>query len=276
MSQPPQATPGQSPADPSTPTLWRCFATAVEFLTRVPLTDTTAATPAYCLLSLRRAVVFFPLVGALIGVFTASLFWIGSINFPPLVAAFIAIGCEAMLTGAFHEDAFADTWDALGGGWTRAQVLEIMKDSRLGTYGTIALVVGVGLRVAAIASFPADKLLWGFASIVAASTLGRIAIVGMMATTAPIGDRESAAKDVSGTQTWGTVFVASMLTMPFWVPWFSLHPAIAIGSTVAAVLVLAWFRRKIVRRVGGTTGDLLGCSAYLVQLVVLIGSTCHA
>lgn len=249
------------------------FTTAVQFLTRIPVQGAMDGTPEFYYTALRKSVVFFPLVGALVGTFTATAAFTASIGLSPMLAALIAIGLEAWLTGAFHEDAFADTWDALGGGWNRDQVLEIMKDSRLGTYGTIALVIGVGGRIIATSELIAVSTVWGLASIIAASTLGRIAILVMMVTTPPITDRASQAKDVSGMQTWKTLVVGTLIAIPGWIVWALWSPSIAMFTLILSGLILWWFRRKIIRRVGGTTGDLLGCSAFLVQLAILIVST---
>jgi adenosylcobinamide-GDP ribazoletransferase len=255
------------------PTDVECFATAIQFLTRVPVTGAMGKDAEYYYAALRRAVLYFPLVGGLIGLFTAGVFLGASWVFSPIVCAFIAVGLEAMLTGGFHEDAFADTWDALGGGWTREQVLEIMKDSRLGTYGTLGLILGVGGRVVALSTLFSMGSTWTLVSILAASTLGRVAILGMMATTSPIADQASQARDVAGTQTLKTLGLSAVIASPFWVGWFWMSPLIALMTCLVNVVILVWFRRKILARVGGTTGDLLGCSAYSSQLIVLIGST---
>ncbi|QEG38204.1 Cobalamin synthase [Roseimaritima ulvae] len=247
---------------------------AVQFLTRLPVPSSSETSAAAYAATLRRSVVLFPLVGGLVGLATAGVFVVASlIGLPPLVAAIVALGCEALWTGAFHEDAFADTCDALGGGWTRAQVLKIMKDSRLGTYGTVALVVGVGGRAAAMASLVTDGIVWPLLAITAAAAWGRIAIVAMMVFTAPIENRDSHAKDISGMQTGATLLIAALLSLPLWIGWLLFAPLLAIVSLAAATLVLVWFRHKILKRVGGTTGDLLGCSAFLVQLVILIGAS---
>jgi len=253
--------------------LWDSFATAVQFLTRIPIPGPMQGTPTYYQQALSRSVVFFPLVGSLVGVLTAASALAASQVFSPLVCGLIAIGLETLITGAFHEDGFADSWDALGGGWTRERVLEIMKDSRLGTYGTTSLIIGLGLRVATTAALLPSGWLWTLASIVAASTLGRVAILGMMISTEPIPGRDSHAKDISGTQSWKTLIVAVVMTWPMWGIWIWLSPIVA-GATLAVVVLALWrFRKTILVRVGGTTGDLLGCSAFLTQLIVLIGST---
>lgn len=255
------------------PSLWESFATAVHFLTRITISKIALDDGLDHARALNRSVVFFPVVGGLIGLGTGSLLcglaWLG---FPALLAAMIAIGIEAYLTGAFHEDAFADTCDALGGGWTREQVLKIMKDSRLGTYGTMGLLIGVSIRWMAVGTMVQEDWKWTLAAVVAAAALGRFAIVTMMTTTAPISDRDSQAKDVSGNQSAWRLLVAGLLMTPFCGYWFAMRPWYAAGALVAAGVVLLWYRHKILKRLGGTTGDLLGASGFLIQLVVLIGA----
>ncbi|WP_417745478.1 adenosylcobinamide-GDP ribazoletransferase [Rosistilla oblonga] len=268
MSEPTQS------SDRQACSLWECFVIAVQFLTRVSIFRQRQLSSDQYRLALRRSVLFFPIVGGFVGLFTAVTFaTLLLAGVPALVSALVAVGFEALLTGAFHEDAFADTCDALGGGWTRDQVLEIMKDSRLGTYGTIALVAGVGARAAAIAAMGETDIRWSIVAIVAAAAIGRIAIVVMMATTSPIDDRASQARDVAGSQTLKTVIAATLASLPFWSAWLMLSPSCAAASMLVSAITLIWFRRKIMRRIGGTTGDLLGASGFLIQLVVTIGAT---
>jgi adenosylcobinamide-GDP ribazoletransferase len=223
--------------------------------------------------ALKRAVVYFPLVGGLIGLATSVVLVATGHFFPAIIATIIALAFEASLTGAFHEDAFADTWDALGGGWTRAQVLEIMKDSRLGTYGTLSLILGVGARILATATLLEEDATIAIFVVVAASTVARWSIIMLMVTTPPIESRESQAKDVSGMQTFHTLWRSALWSLPLWIGWIIIQPAIAGLGLLAMLGMLVWYRRKILRRVQGTTGDLLGCGAYLSQLVILISAT---
>ncbi|MEM9367942.1 MAG: adenosylcobinamide-GDP ribazoletransferase [Planctomycetota bacterium] len=255
--------------------VWTCFATAVHFLTRVTISKSLATREDFDhARALNRAVVFFPVVGGLLGVFTASLLtgfvWLG---IPSLLAAFLALGVEAYVTGAFHEDAFADTCDALGGGWTQERVLEIMKDSRLGTYGTISLVIGVSCRGLATEATSAQGALWTFASVVAASMIARFVIVVFMATTAPIASRHSQARDVSGTQSASRVMLSALIASPFAIGWIALFPWVATYSLIACLGVVVWYRNLVLRRLEGTTGDILGASGYLAQLVIMIGAS---
>lgn len=258
------------------PTQFDCLGTAVQFLTRVSMVGMTQMTTEQYAVALRGGVQYFPLVGGCIGAWAAFVFWGSSFGLSLWIAALLALGSEALLTGAFHEDAFADTFDALGGGWTREGILEIMKDSRLGTYGTLALVIGVGIRAACfVALIQGHNWMWACTSIIAAASLGRLAIVAIMVTTSPINDRRSQARDVSGMQTARTFLTASIISVPTWIFWLWLGSLQAFLTLALTVLILYAYRRYILWRVGGTTGDLLGCTAYIAQLAILIGSSWH-
>ena len=265
----------EEPHRKGTPTLWECFATAVHFLTRITVSRSLATREDFDhAWALNRAVVFFPLVGGLIGVTTASVMIIFmKLGINSLLAAFLALGLEAYITGAFHEDAFADTCDALGGGWTRERVLEIIRDSCLGTYGTIALVIGVPIRALAIEAATAGGIPWVFASIVAAAMLARLVIVVLMATTSPIPSRHSQARDVSGTQPATRVLVSMVLGLPFLIAWCVQSPWTVVVSILVCAVMAIWYRQMILRRIGGTTGDTLGAIGFLSQLVILVGAS---
>jgi adenosylcobinamide-GDP ribazoletransferase len=257
---------------PPFPSAWLCFLTAVQFLTRVPVKGAMTGTMEFYEGVLRRSVAYFPLVGGLVGLATACVLALAGHVFPASLAALIAIVFEAALTGAFHEDALADTWDALGGGWTTDQVLEIMKDSRIGTYGALSLMLGVGMRVAAVTALWERSAAMAFLAVVAAATVARWSILLLMVTTPPVESRESLARDVSGMQTARTLGLSALWSLPFWGGWGIVFPIPAMAGMLAVLLMIASYRRKILRRVGGTTGDLLGCGAYLSQLIVLLAA----
>ncbi|MGB4060898.1 MAG: adenosylcobinamide-GDP ribazoletransferase, partial [Burkholderiaceae bacterium] len=126
---------------------------AVQFLTRVPVPGWVGQ--GFQADWLNTCVRHFPLVGAGVGAFGAAVLWVVLGWWPPAVAAVLAVTATVWLTGAFHEDGLADTFDALGGCVPREKALAIMKDSRIGTYGAAALVVGLGLRVALVATLAA-------------------------------------------------------------------------------------------------------------------------
>ena len=259
------------------------FLTAVQFLTRIPVPGAMSATTENHQAALRASIIYFPLVGVLIGVFTTAMFCAANFLWSALVAAILAIAAEAFLTGAFHEDALADATDALGGGWTREQVLAILKDSRHGTYGVLALVVGVSLRIALI-----SNLSWPMAwlAIPFSAGLGRWSILILMHRLEPIQDRHTMARDVGSKPSGSTIL------------WSAISPILSFGVALACVcavdseistrvilinagvgfvlalvfsLLITWYYASLVRRrVGGVTGDFLGANCYLVQLVTLL------
>jgi len=251
---------------------WEAFCTAVQFLTRIPIPGgaMSGGMERYQA-ALARSVVYFPMVGAMVAGITGTAIVVSLWVLPVELAIILGLAFEAMLTGAFHEDALADTCDALGGGWTREQVLEILKDSRLGTYGTLGLGLGVACRffsLVALADF--QWIGYGVACFLASGAIGRWAILWLMHTVSPIEDRHTQARDVSGQQTGKAVAVSAIIAIPALIPWLYLDPVGVAAAILLSSLVLAAYRWQVLRRVGGSTGDLLGCSCYLVQLTVLL------
>jgi adenosylcobinamide-GDP ribazoletransferase len=271
------------------------FLTAVQFLTRIPVSPILSREGFDHRLALKRSVCFFPLVGLLIGCFTSFVFSSVSILWSTAIAACIAIAAESWLTGAFHEDAFADATDALGGGWTKERVLEILKDSRHGTFGVLALVLGIGLRVLLLAEIGPEV---GLYAIPISAMTGRWAILWMMVLLPPIQDRHTMVRDVGSQTTWavflwsGTVAIAAWFlfaatylgvrqmlftgattvetSMELMQNWLFDSLWLSIPIAIASLVVSSLFGRYVMRRVGGVTGDFLGANCFLVQLVVLL------
>lgn len=229
--------------------------TSVAFLTRLPI---RLEAP----LPLAAAVPGFPLVGALVGGIAAMVLsvalWVG---IPPLPAALLAIGASVVATGALHEDGLADSADGLFSGKPRERVLEIMRDSRIGTFGALALVLSVGLRAGSLASL-AD----GAAALVAVHALSRGWLPWLMWQDAPA--RSDGLAAVAGKPEQANVF---------WAAGFGLAiAAIAIGPlaallaaavAAAAALVIAALARK---RLGGYTGDTLGAAEQVAEIGALL------
>ena len=259
------------------------FFTAVQFLTRIPVPGAMCATMENHQAALRASIIYFPLVGVLIGVFTTVTFCAANFFWSTWVAAILAIAVEAFLTGAFHEDALADATDALGAGWTRDQVLAILKDSRHGTYGVLALVLGVSLRIALI-----SNLSWSMAwlAIPFSAGLGRWSILILMRRLEPIHDRHTMARDVGSKPSGSTILwgaISPILSFGIALSCFCTVNA-EVSTTVILInacfgfvlalvfsLLMTWYYASLVRRrVGGVTGDFLGANCYLVQLVTLL------
>jgi len=131
----------------------RLFFVALQFFTRMPVPRWVGFDPQW----LSQASRYFPAVGLVVGAFAALAYALASALWPPIVAVLLSTSTTIWLTGAFHEDGFADTCDGLGGGMTRERVLEIMKDSRIGAYGASA----GGHLVALLGTDADDKALEG-------------------------------------------------------------------------------------------------------------------
>lgn len=244
------------------------FLAAVQFLTRVPAPGGMNRPGADRAL-LRAAVVYFPLVGGLVGLTTGGVAWAVLHVWPPLVAVTLALAVEAVLTGAFHEDAVADCCDAFGGGWTRDDVLRILKDSRVGSFGALGLTLVVLLRAGCLAALPPDVVI---AAVAASATVGRWAVLVLMAAVPPAPGREGLGTVVGGRAGW-TGVAAGTLTAAAGAGWYAAAEPGRFGLGMAAALVAVagwgWYAR---RRLGGTTGDCLGAGCYLAQLAVLLAA----
>lgn len=243
---------------------------AVQFLTRISVPGLNELTAEQARYGLSRSVIWFPLVGALVGVITAAIL-VGSAHiWPRAIAVIIALAIEARLTGAFHEDAVADFCDAFGGGHDAISTHRIMKDSRIGSYGALGLILAVGLRAAVLIALPQDVII---VALVASACFGRWLAVGVMAIVAPAGTQAGGlAKDVSGGTSAKDLLWASLIAAPVLGLFAYWHPLAGVLTLVAAALFLWWFRILLLRRLGGSTGDCLGFAAYAGQLILLLAA----
>jgi adenosylcobinamide-GDP ribazoletransferase len=242
------------------------FLTAFQILTRLPVPGGMNQAGADRSL-LRGAVLFFPLVGGLIGLLTGAVVWAASYVWPMPLAVLLGLGMEAILTGAFHEDAVADCCDGFGGGWTREDVLRIMKDSRIGSFGMLGLTLAVLLRAACLIALDRSVLVPVAA---AAAGLGRWAGLVVLAAVPPVQDHDGLSRAVGERMRPWQLVAGTVLAAPT-VAWYAWLEPIRLGWGVAAVLVgaggWAWYVRQ---RLGGTTGDCLGFACYMGQFLVLL------
>lgn len=233
------------------------FVGAVQFLTRIPV-RTSHAIPHV------QVVPWFPVVGALIGVAVGGVAaGLGEVV-PGTVAAAIAVVTGLLITGAFHEDGLADIADAFGGGATVERRLEILKDSRHGTYGVAALASSIVVRVVAAASIVSAASV--FAAFVAAHTLGRTAAVVAMKSAPPAAESglgASAGRDLSPLAA-GVCATTGLGIVTLVTGWWVLPLAAGTILAAAAVVGLA------VRKIGGLAGDVLGAVEQVVECTVLV------
>lgn len=241
---------------------------ALQFLTRIHVPGLGRLTPEQARHGLSRAVIWFPLVGALVGVITAAVL-VGSAHiWPRAIAVIIALAFEARLTGAFHEDAVADFCDAFGGGHDVESTQRIMKDSRIGSYGALGLVLAVGLRAALLIALPQDFVI---VALVASACFGRLMAVAVMALVAPVAAKgQGLAKDVGGRTGWRDLLWAGLIATPILGPFAYVQPEAVLGTFGAAAVFLWWFRGLLLRRLDGSSGDCLGFAVYAGQLFLLL------
>ncbi|MEN9643786.1 MAG: cobalamin synthase [Actinomycetota bacterium] len=230
---------------------------ALQFLTRVPIRLRREP-------KLDAIVAWFPLAGALIGAAVGGAAAGAWHVVPPLVAGAIGITVGLLVTGAFHEDGLGDIADAFGGGWTVERRLEILKDSRHGTYGVAAICASIVLRVVALGSLPGPWAM--FTGAVAAHTMGRVAAVGMagtmrLATHSGLG--ADYGRGTTRARAAVSVLVGVALTAVV-VGWWAAPLAAAALVAVVATGTLA--RRKI----GGISGDVLGATEQVAEILCLV------
>lgn len=227
------------------------------FFTRIPV---PASLP-YSSQLLNRALRFFPLVGMLVGVLGAGALWLALLVFPPPLALLVSMGATILITGAFHEDGFADFCDGYGGGMSTERILEIMKDSRLGTYGTLGLLAMLAAKYTALASLPPPAL---YLLLVAAHTLSRFVPVVLVRTTPYIrADALSKSKPIGNEVSVPSLLIAACCTVP---PLLLLPWRLTAAMLVVSISVLILFRRYILKRTGGYSGDVLGALQQLCEL----------
>lgn len=247
---------------------WHPPLLAVQFLTRLPVPGLDGIPEAEAQQALRRAPIWFPLVGTLIGCLTAGLLVSADLLWPLPVAVLIALAFEAWLTGAFHEDAVADFCDAMGGGRDREHTMRIMKDSRIGSYGTLGLVLAVGLRAALLMTIPVPLLV---PALIASACFGRtLAVAAMICIPTPQGSQGLAAK--LGHQAHLSLSWVTLTAVPGLLPLGVLAPSSLGLAMAASIPFFVWFRRLLLRRLGGVTGDGLGFAAYAGQLILLLAA----
>jgi adenosylcobinamide-GDP ribazoletransferase len=239
----------------------RAVFTAVQFLTRIPVPGGTTRDLSTFPEDIRRGLQFFPLIGAIVGTITALALVVFSFFLPFPVAVIAALAVEALVTGAFHEDAVADFCDAFGGGWTREDVLRILKDSRVGSFGALGLMLAVALRAAGLIAL--NNVAAAAAILVISGAAGRLLILAIMSLVPPVPARDGLSKDVGQVADWTVFARGAALTSPVFcfAVWADVVGALAALAVLAIFAV--WFRALLLRRLGGVTGDCLGFSAYV-------------
>ena len=245
------------------------FFAALRFFTRLPVPVWVGHTQD----QLDPAARYFPLVGILIGGIGAAATELAALALPISVAVAIGMAATILATGAFHEDGFADSCDGFGGGWEKAQVLAIMKDSRIGSYA--ALGVGLILLTKWNALLELDAAfeppLLALA-LVAGHAASRLASTVLISTLDYVRDDDSSrAKPLAQRMALHELGIATVFGLA---PCLLLPALDALVALAAAALATLLAARYFVRRIGGYTGDCLGATQQIGELAFYLGLLC--
>lgn len=272
----------------------REFLIAIQFFTRIPITGRLAEWVGYSPELLRASAGHFPGVGVVVGTVAALVFALLIAQLPqntlsPLIAAALSTVVTVLLTGGFHEDGMADVADGLGGSYNRERALDIMKDSRVGAFGAMALVLVLLVKIALLAllgsippefeSADAEDLSFNFDGWLACAALWTGHVVSrtlplvLIALLPHVGDTERSKSKPLADQ---------IKPSALWVAAFWCFSAIAVASLVLpainlivacsfSMVALLWMRRMFNRRLQGFTGDCLGATQQVCEIAFYLG-----
>ena len=235
--------------------------TSIAFLTRLPLGQQTSATGT----DIARASWAFPVAGIVVGLIGGVVYALMyRLGLGPWPSAALSVAATLAVTGCLHEDGLADTADGFGGGATRERKLEIMRDSRIGTYGVCALTFSILLRVAVIATLVQPSLaVW---ALIAAHGGARATLPIFMAFVMPA--RDDGLSRAAGQPTQQNAMIAGVLGVLILVVFLGPLAGIAALVLLAVVMgLMAWLSSS---QIGGQTGDVLGALEQAGELAILL------
>ncbi len=242
---------------------WADLRIALVFLTRFPIRIPThePARP------LAEVATFFPVAGALVGLCGGLVFGIADLlGLPSLLAAVLAVAAMVLATGGLHEDALADVADGFGAGGARDRILTIMRDSRVGTYGVLALILATTARIGALMTLADPTLV--LAVLLAAGAASRTAAVGLMVwLPAARSDGLGATAGKPGAERFYVAATIAVLAGLLFMGIGATVTAAIVGGSVAVLL-----GRLALKRIGGHTGDVLGAAVQLCEIGVLLAA----
>ena len=239
------------------------FLGAIRFFTRIPISDQVPHSAE----GLNHSARYFPAVGILVGSISALAFALAGLFVPETVSIVIAMATSIYLTGAFHEDGLSDMTDGLGGGWEKMRILEIMKDSRVGSYGVVALTMALLSKFVLLSAF---NTAWIPALLIAGHAFSRYCSVLVMAGMEYVReDALSKSKPLATQLSRNALLVASAFGI---LPLLLLPLQASILGVVAALLTTIWLGRKLQKWLGGYTGDCLGAAQQISELAFYLGA----
>ena len=257
----------------------RHYLLAVQFFPRIPVTGRLAAWVGYSPAMLRASAAHFPGIGWLAALLStavyATLHWALAPN--PLAPAVAAVFCTiapVLMTGGFHEDGLADVADGLGGSYDRERALDIMKDSRIGAFGAMALVLALLAKLSLLALLGAHSLLAAVAALAGAHVLSRFWPLLIVRSLPHVGDTARSKSKPLADQISGPALVAAVIWcfVPLALVWQAQAAIFLIASVLASAFAAAWMARWFARRLQGFTGDCLGATQQVSEIGFYLGA----
>lgn len=232
---------------------------AVQFLTRIPVGNVSYDPDA-----LSRSLLWFPMVGALVGAAAGGLHWAVARTLSPMLSALATLVFLVLLTGAFHEDGLADTADGLGGGWSRERSLEIMRDSRIGSYGTVALVLSLLARWLLLSNLQPTIF---FRTVVVAHVLCRWTTLPLSYYLRSARGQDGQSARVAQRVSKMTLLVGTLLAVVISVVALQRQAWLPLLVTVIITVISGIY---FYRRLGGITGDCFGAANQITEIAVYL------
>jgi adenosylcobinamide-GDP ribazoletransferase len=239
------------------------FFGAIRFFTRLPV----PAWVGHSSQALEHSSRYFPLVGLMIGGIAAALFAVTAVFWPKTLAVLASMAITLLLTGAFHEDGWSDMVDGFGGGWDKSQTLAIMKDSRIGSFGAVALMVMLLTKFFLLVEI--DLLLVPFA-LIAGHAFSRLCATLVLRGLDYVRD-EGKSKPLSTAISAGGITFAALTAL---LPMLLLPPQQVLAAVILPLLATLWLVRLFKQRIGGYTGDCLGATQQLSEVTFYAGLLC--
>lgn len=235
----------------------RSLAASIAFLTRIPVPGGSSFDAG----DVGKSARWFPAVGLLLGGVYVLMLHLLALRFPPGVIAVLIVLAEALLTGALHMDALADMADGFGGGHTREDILRIMRDHAIGSYGATALILLVALKVTVVSALVQRQQAVPY--LILAPALGRWSIVPLCRFLSYARESKAVANHIGTVELmWASLIVAGAAV--FAASWHGLACWIAVAA------MTTWFGRFCFRAIGGITGDTLGANVQISESIVLL------
>ncbi len=243
------------------PTFVKRFLFAAQFLTRAPMPSSLAPTEE----ELGKSAAFFPLIGVAVGGSAALVFTLAQRVLPLPPSVLLAIVFTTFITNGFHEDGLADVFDGFGGGWTRDRVLEIMRDSRLGTYGTLALIFLILGKLSFLSSLD-QPYIWRWLIVAhAASRWTVLPLCAWLPYARAEGQGKLVAKQVGVAEI--SIGSATLLIVLLLLSWRAALAALLVTGLVTLLCGL-YFRARL----QGITGDCLGAANQLTEVALYLAA----